>query len=206
MPISANPSLLTQAPDFMTDHLPKTYSNMLAALSAWLGKAGEHAADPDALMAARLAPDMFPLSTQVCFSCLQAYEGVARLRGEAMPQIWHELLEEGRRGADAPGTVAEAQNRIRSTLAYLGDLAPDALNATAGRAIAHELPNGMVFDMTGAEYARDWALPQFYFHLMSAYAILRHHGVPLGKADYVQHAFAYLRPGTMPETPDRTGT
>lgn len=51
--------------------------------------------------------------------------------------------------------------------------------------IAHALPQGMVFDLTAAQYARDWALPQFYFHVMTAYAILRAQGVELGKADYV---------------------
>ena len=62
--------------------------------------------------------------------------------------------------------------------------------------MALELPNGMAFDMAAEEYVRDWALPQFYFHVVTAYAILRHHGVAIGKGDYVPHMFAYLRPGT----------
>lgn len=57
---------------------------------------------------------------------------------------------------------------------------------------------GMVFDLTAEQYARDWALPQFYFHVMIAYGILRAEGIDLGKADYIAHMFAYLRPGTMP--------
>jgi hypothetical protein len=56
----------------------------------------------------------------------------------------------------------------------------------------------MIFDMSGSQYARDWALPQFYFHLIAAYAILRNSGVELGKVDFVPHMFAYIRPGTMP--------
>jgi hypothetical protein len=56
----------------------------------------------------------------------------------------------------------------------------------------------MIFDMTGEQYVRDWALPQAAFHQMIAYAILRQAGVPLGKVDYVPHMFAYLRPGTAP--------
>ena len=74
-------------------------------------------------------------------------------------------------------------------------LAPDIDPA---RPIAHALPQGMVFDLTPEQYVRDWALPQFYFHVMAAYAILRARGVALGKADYVAHMFAYLRPGTLP--------
>jgi hypothetical protein len=57
----------------------------------------------------------------------------------------------------------------------------------------------MIFDLTGEQYARDWALAQFYFHLNTAYAILRNQKIELGKADYVPHMFAYLRPGTMPQ-------
>ena len=53
--------------------------------------------------------------------------------------------------------------------------------------------------MTGAQYVRDWTLPQFYFHVTTAYAILRNHGVALGKVDYVAHMLGYVRPGTMPQ-------
>jgi hypothetical protein len=60
--------------------------------------------------------------------------------------------------------------------------------------IAHALPQGMVFDLTAEQYVRDWALPQFYFHVMTAYAILRAQAVELGKVDYVAHMFPYLRP------------
>lgn len=143
----------------LTDLLVPTYSQMLRALSAWLDKADNQIADAQSLLSARLAPDMFPLSTQVRFSCLQPYEAVFRLRGEAFPQVWHDLLEEGRNGATTPGTLADAQARINDTLSFLDGLAPNVLDAGADRAIAHELPNGMIFDMTGGEYARAWALP-----------------------------------------------
>ncbi|WP_409335665.1 DUF1993 family protein [Janthinobacterium sp. K2Li3] len=63
----------------------------------------------------------------------------------------------------------------------------------AERQVSITLADGLVFDMTGQEYAVNWATPQFYFHLVTAYNILRHNGVPLGKAEYVQHMFAYLR-------------
>ena len=56
----------------------------------------------------------------------------------------------------------------------------------------------MIFDLTAETYARDWTLPQFFFHLMTAYAILRARGVDLGKADYIAHMLQYLRPGTIP--------
>ena len=96
----------------LTDLLVPTYRQSLRALAAWLRKA-EAAGTSDALMAARLAPDMFPLSTQVRFVCLQAYEGVQRLRFEALPTVANALLEEGRAAGEHPGTISEAYGAHR---------------------------------------------------------------------------------------------
>lgn len=182
----------------LTELLVPTYRQMLEALAAWLRKAGEQREDPDALMAARLAPDMFPLSTQIRFACLQAHEGGRRLRHETFPAGMEELLEEGRSGGEQPGSLADALGRIDQALAYIGSLEPGSLDGGDKKALALELPMGIAFDLNGEQYARDWALPQFYFHVMTAYTILRREGIELGKADYVQHMFAYLRPGTAP--------
>ncbi|MDP1026346.1 DUF1993 domain-containing protein [Sphingomonas sp. KR1UV-12] len=178
-----------------------TYVQMLGALSSWLGKAAEQRPDDaEALLTARLAPDMFPLSTQVRFACVQAQEGVFRLRGETFSPSITTLLDEGRNAAERPGSIADAQARIGETLAVVERAASDMPSMDPATAIAHALPQGMVFDLTAEQYARDWALPQFYFHVMTAYAILRAQGVMLGKADYVAHMFAYLRPGTLPSS------
>lgn len=186
----------------LTTLLVPTYTQMLKALSGWLEKAQAQMlaadADAEALLSARLAPDMFPLSTQIRFACVQAQEAVFRLRGEDFPPSMAELLEEGRNAAEYPGTFADAQKRIEETIALLEAVGPAALDADPGKNIAHELPNGMIFDLTTEQYARDWTLPQFYFHLMTAYAILRSEKVDLGKADYIPHLLPYLRPGTMP--------
>src|SRR3546814_18451866 len=66
------------------------------------------------------------------------------------------------------------------------------------RPVSFELPNGMIVDMSAFDYGREWAAPQFAFHHVAAYAVLRHMGVPLGKADYVGDMMRYLRPGTAP--------
>lgn len=183
----------------LTTLLVPTYRQMLGTLSAWLQKAeAQRPGQADSLLTARLAPDMFPLSTQIRFACVQAQEGVFRLKGEDFPASIDVLLNEGRHAGKRPGSIAEARLRIDETLALLDELAPDALDGEPAAPMAHALPNGMIFDLTREQYARDWALPQFYFHLMTAYAILRREGVDLGKADYVTHMFAYLRPGTMP--------
>lgn len=178
-----------------TNLLIPTFTTMLAALSGWLAKAAEQMPGPsgEALLAARLAPDMFPLATQIRFACVQAREAVYRLSGHPFPDDLRDLLDEGRGGGDRPGSLAEAKARIDETLALLGELAPGALDGPPDRPIAHELGNGMVFDFTAEEYARDWALGQFYFHVMTAYAILRSQGVAIGKADFIPHLLGHLR-------------
>lgn len=183
----------------LPDVLMPTYVQMLGALATWLSKAeAQQSGGADTLLAARLAPDMFPLSTQVRFACVQALEGVFRLRGEPLPDTVAILLDEGRNAGALPGSMAEARARITETVAMVEAAAADTFAIDPATAIAHTLPQGMVFDLTAEQYARDWALPQFYFHVMVAYAILRAQGVELGKADYVAHMFAYLRPGTLP--------
>lgn len=179
----------------LSDLLVPTYVQMLGALSQWLAKAeGERpAGEVDALMAARLTPDMFPLATQVRFACRQALEGVSRLAERDLPPLSQNLLDEGRSAGEQPGTLAAAQGRIAETISAIESIAGaiDAIEPDA--AIAHALPNGMILDFTAEQYARDWALPQFYFHVGTAYSILRAQGVTLGKADYAAHMLSYLR-------------
>jgi hypothetical protein len=130
---------------------------------------------------------MFPLATQVRFSCTQGIQALTRLGATDAPEL-----------ADDATDFAGLQAQIAETLAWLGTVDAATIDADPGRAVGFDLPNGMAFDMTAATYVRDWAQPQYYFHLMTAYAILRHMGVPLGKADYVGYMLAYLRPGTAP--------
>lgn len=184
----------------LIDLLAPTYVQMLKALSGWLGKADAQLPQggAEALLSARLAPDMFPLSTQIRFACVQAQEGLFRLQGQPFPPSVEILLNEGRNAAERPGSITDAQARIDETVALVETVASNALDIDPATPIAHDLPMGIVFDLTAEQYARDWALPQFYFHVTTAYAILRAGGIDLGKADYVAHMFAYLRPGTMP--------
>lgn len=185
----------------LTQLLVPSYMQMLRTFSGWLSKVQDQLpkAEAEALLSARLAPDMFPLSTQVRFACVQAQEAIFRLRGEALPESINELLEEGRNAGERPGSLADAKTRIDETMAMLEALAPDALDANSGKPMAHELPNGMVLDLSAEQYARDWSLAQFYFHVMTAYSILRSEKVELGKADYVAHMLPYIRPETYPK-------
>lgn len=186
----------------LTQLLVPTLVNQLGALSGWLTKGEAHAAaygnDPEALLAVRLAVDMFPLHSQIRIAAFQAREAVHRLRGEETPAETSALRTHAATRQDDTGTLAEMQALLADTLAFLGGVAPDEFDTAADRPIAHALPMGMVFDMTGFTFVRDWALPQVGFHTGMAYALLRSAGVPLGKQDYVPYLFAYLRPGTMP--------
>ncbi|GGE03702.1 hypothetical protein GCM10011515_24140 [Tsuneonella deserti] len=156
-----------------------TYDNMLGSLDAWLAKAQEHG--DDALLEHKLADDMFPLARQIRFCCNLPGEAMAGAAGVAFSS------------SDMDDTtLGAARERVAATRALIkgwrdtpfgGDEDPVQLS----------LANGMTFDLDTAAYVRDWALPQFYFHLMTAYAILRAAGVPLGKADYVGFMFRYLR-------------
>jgi hypothetical protein len=179
----------------LTDLLVPTYGNMLRMLLGLLGKAEAQlgAEKAEALLSARLAPDMWPLATQLRFACVQAQEGPRRLLGRPLDPL-QPLLDEGRNGGEQPGTLAEARAHLDEAVAFLDSLAPDALDQAPGEGpMALSLPIGLTFDITREQFARDWALGQFYFHVMAAYAILRKEGVDIGKADYVPHMFAYLR-------------
>ena len=173
---------------------------MLGVLSKWLAKAEAQrpAGEAEAMLAARLAPDMFPLATQIRFACRQAQEGLYRLLEQDFPPSLQILLDEGRNAGERPGSIADAQARIAETLAVVEHAAASGIAIDPATPIAHALPNGMTLDLSAEQYVRDWALPQFYFHVVTAYSIIRAQGFELGKADYVSHMFAYFRPPAAP--------
>ncbi len=164
----------------LADQSLPLFDQMLGTLDGLLAKA---AADPrsDSLLAARLADDMVPLATQIRFTCDQAVTGLKRLTGLAFAS-----------DETDDATIVAARQRIAATRAWIAGLDPVALGADDAL-VEFELPNGMGFAMTAAQYVRDWAVSQFYFHLMAAYAILRSKGVPLGKADYLPFMARYLK-------------
>jgi hypothetical protein len=157
-----------------------TYANMLGTLDTLVSKAESHEKG-DALLAARLAEDMFPLGTQIRFVCNMPGEALARLTGMAFTSS----------EAD-PATLAEARERIAATKAMIAAADP-AVWPASDAAVEFTLPNGMRFAMQAHEYCRDWAIPQLYFHVTAAYSILRAGGPAIGKADFVGHMFKYIQ-------------
>ena len=165
----------------------KTFVPMLRSLSNLLDKGAEHArankSDPDALVTARLAPDMYTLAQQVQLACHQAIDATARLSGKDAAQ-----LENNEK------TLEQLKVRIAKTINYVESVRPDAFEGAEDRKITIPIPeNNMEFEMNGLQFLRDWALPHFYFHVVTAYDILRHNGVDIGKRDYLSHVGGYIR-------------
>jgi len=150
----------------------------LTALSTVLDKSEAYAAakkfDPVVLLHMRLAPDMFDLTRQVQVATDQARRGAARLAGVA-PAVFE----------DTETTFAELKARLAKTVAYLKTLDAKAIDASADRDITFPLGGGRNGQMKGADYLNYFVLPNYYFHLTAAYAILRHCGVDIGKRDFI---------------------
>lgn len=129
--------------------------------------------DTKVLASYRLAPDMLPLSAQVQIACDTAKGCGARLAGVEMPR--HE---------DNEKTIAELAARVESTIAFLKTLTAEQVDGSEDKHIVLKFPNSS-FEFKGLNYLLGFAQPNFYFHCTTAYAILRHCGVEIGKMDYL---------------------
>jgi hypothetical protein len=150
----------------------------LNALSSILDKAAAFAAekkvDPAVLAAWRLAPDMLPLSRQVQIATDQAKNGSARLAGVEPPRF-----------EDNEKTLDELKARVAKTLAFIKTLDPKAIDGSGEREITFPLGPTNKGHMKGDDYLTHFMLPNFYFHVTTTYAILRHCGVNIGKQDFL---------------------
>jgi uncharacterized protein len=150
----------------------------LNALSALLDKAEAFAAakkiDAAVLLRTRLAPDMFDFTRQVQIVTDQARRGSARLAGTEPLSI-----------EDNETTIGELKARLAKTIAYLKTLDAKAVDAAADRDIKFPLGASASGLMKGADYLNHFVLPNYYFHLTTAYDILRHCGVEIGKRDFI---------------------
>ena len=153
------------------------FANILRNLSALLDKAEAHCAakkiEPTALTSYRLFPDMFPLTRQVQIACDTAKGAVARLAGVDIPK--HE---------DTEKTFAELKERIAKTLAFIATVKPAQVDGSEEKDVALKL-QGKDVTVKGLPYLFGRAWPNFFFHVTTAYNILRHNGVDIGKRDYI---------------------
>ena len=150
---------------------------MLVNLTAILTKAEEHAAakgiDSKVLVEARLFPDMFPLAKQVQIACDQVKFGLARLASVEAPKF-----------DDTESTLAQLKERIAKTVAFVDGIKPEQIDGTEAKEIKFSIKEWN-FEFAGEQYVFTWIIPNFYFHVTTAYNILRHNGVEIGKADYL---------------------
>ncbi|PEQ12107.1 hypothetical protein B2G71_13265 [Novosphingobium sp. PC22D] len=160
-----------------------TFRNMLAMTIHLIAKAEEAGKGAD-LLDARLAEDMFPLARQITIVGWQVNDMLNRCAGTQFAQA-----------EDDPRTLAEGRDYLASVGARLEGIDAGAC-AAEDQTIGFDLPMGIGFELTAGQYVRDWAIPQFYFHVMTIYAILRSQGVDLGKRDYVPYMMQYLKPGS----------
>jgi hypothetical protein len=153
------------------------FLQMLTSLAAILGKAEVHAAerkiDPAVLLAYRLAPDMFPLIRQIRIAADFAKSCSARLAGAEIPSY-----------ADNETTFAELKERIARTVQFVRGFRPEDIDGSEEREIALTV-GGQPVQFRGQQYLVNFVLPNFYFHATTAYDILRHCGVPIGKRDFM---------------------
>ena len=153
------------------------FANILGNLSAILDKAQAHVEarkiDPAALTAYRLSPDMYPLTRQVQVATDTAKGAVARLAGVEIPKF-----------EDTEQTFPELKARIAKTIDFIKTIRPEQIDGSEDKEIVLKLGSREI-KFTGMQYLLGHATPNFYFHMVTAYDILRHNGVEIGKRDYI---------------------
>ena len=153
------------------------FVSLLENLSTWLDKAEAHAAakkfEPSVYMTARLAPDMLPFTNQIQIACDTAKFLVARLAGIEAPKF-----------DDTETSLADLRARVAATIAFVKSVPAASIDGTEDKEVTLPRRSGPIV-MKGQAYLTRFALPNFYFHMTAAYALLRHNGVELGKMDFL---------------------
>ena len=154
------------------------FEQFLMSLSAVLDKAAAYAeakkVEPAVLLNTRLAPDMFPLVRQVRAATDHAISACGRLAGADMPSF-----------SDTEATIPELKDRIAKTIDFLKGLKPAQIDGSEDKEIKIKFPSGATREFTGQSLLLTGSLPNFYFHCTTAYDILRHCGIELGKRDFM---------------------
>ena len=152
------------------------FTAALTNMQTWLDKALGDGKNEAALMEARLAPDMKPLPAQFQMASDSAKGAVARLAGVDAPAM-----------PDTEASFAELKTRCQRTIDFIQSVDRSAFDGAEDRQVVLKFPNGSGYQFTGRSYLTGFALPNFFFHVTTAYALLRADGVSLGKPDFLQH-------------------
>lgn len=158
----------------------ETFVPMLRTMTQLFDKAAEHAKqrkfDPAVFVSARLAPDMYTLGQQVFMACFYARDAVTRLTGgEPEPP----------EGTGDDKTLDDLKARMAETIEVLQKVSPAAFDGAETREIKMPLFANLVLEMKGLQFLQRWSLQHFHFHMVTAYDLLRHDGVEIGKRDFV---------------------
>jgi uncharacterized protein len=152
------------------------FVKMLTNAEGWLGKAAAMATqkkfDADVFMQMRLAPDMYPLARQLQSACDTAKFAAAKMTGKEAPSH-----------PDTEKTLEELRARVRTCISYLETFAPKDFVGCEDRRCGHQWMGGK--SMRAGDYLDHFVLPNFHFHMTTAYGILRHNGVEVGKMSYL---------------------
>lgn len=154
-------------------------SNLAHCLNKAAANAEMRGFSADAFNALRLAPDMLPFASQIRIACDSAKNGAARVSGIEAPKF-----------ADDETTFVQLQERIEKTRAWLEALPSDAFDGKEANDVTFPIGKNKTKTMPADAYLKHHALPNFYFHAVTAYNLLRQGGVPLGKADYLMGSSA----------------
>lgn len=149
------------------------FTRALTNLSAMIDKAVAAGITETALLEARLAPDMHPFPRQIQMASDSAKGAIARLAGVEPPSM-----------PDTETTIAELKARIAATIAYVNSIEAAAFDGAEDREVVLKFPNGEM-KFTGCDYLTGFALPNFFFHITIAYALMRAGGAPIGKMDFL---------------------
>ena len=154
------------------------FVRMLGNMLNWLDKAEAHAMarkfDSGNYLGLRLAPDMLPFNRQIQIASDGAKGCVARLAGVEPPKF-----------DDNEATLADLRERVRKTIDYVNSVPASAIDGSEERDIVIPMRTRDALQFKGQFFVQHWALPNFFFHITTAYALLRHAGVELGKADFL---------------------
>jgi len=154
------------------------FSRILGNMLVWLDRAEAHAQarkfDPNNYLGLRLAPDMLPFARQIQITSDTAKGCMSRLAGSEIPK-WE----------DNEASLDDLRARIRKTVDHVQAFAVEQIDGSDGRAISIPMRSGEPLQFTGETYLKHFALPNFFFHATTAYALLRHAGVDLAKADFL---------------------
>jgi hypothetical protein len=146
------------------------------SMQDWLDKALAEGKAEKALMEARLAPDMYPLPKQIQIASDTAKGAIARLAGIEAPSM-----------ADTEASFAELKARCQKTIDFIQGVERSKLEGAENRPVTLRFPQGVGYQFVGKDYLTSFALPNFFFHVTTAYAILRNAGVGVGKPDFLAH-------------------